>query len=382
MADYESKKVVFFGPWVGEFGWEFMHWHAWVNRVCAEDFVDYHKIVSSYSGREPFYPLADEYYSHPSEFQSKIKSARNYIADHWINDRPQPTSSNNIIEELLKKKNKETVGIDLPLNQSSHAESLLDEYKKILPKDTVYFVPWKDNYYEKHDLSLGIEDTGYQSNIERLLRLLLIKSIKRLTGSLLDSWNWLNYQDFNLNNEGFLVNKIPFSEQKFFKLMPSDSSSQALSEMRAGDNRPIISLFPRYREERRADKNWDEENYINLIRFLQKNYPGYQIALLGEPGGCYFVSQAPEGCLDLINIDSKSRMDMHVAALSKSALAIGGLSGALLVALASGCKSVVWGEESVRERFNEENQLGTQLLYIGEQHPENSTIEEAVKSIV
>ena len=37
----------------------------------AEDFVDYHKIVSSYSGREPFYPLADEYYSHPSEFQSK-----------------------------------------------------------------------------------------------------------------------------------------------------------------------------------------------------------------------------------------------------------------------------------------------------------------------
>ena len=382
MVDYESKKVVFFGPWVGEFGWEFMHWHAWVNRVCNEDFSDHHKIISSYSGREPFYPMADEYFSHPADFQTKIKSARNYIADHWVNDRPQSTSSNNIITELLKRKNKKRVESDLPLNQSAHAEKLLQKYKKILPKDTIYFVPWKDNYYEKHNLNLGIKDSGHQSNIERVFRLLLIKSTKRLTGSLLDSWKWFNYQDFNLNNEGFFVNKIPFSEQTFFQLMPSGPTSQALFEMRGGDNRPIISIFPRQRIERRADKNWDEGNYIKLINFLLENYPEYQIALLGEPGGCYFVSKAPEGCLDLINIDNDSRMDMHVAALSNSQLAIGGLSGALLVALASGCKSIVWGEESVRERFNEENQLGTQLNYIGEQHPENAIIEEAVRSIL
>jgi len=26
-------KTVFFGPFVGEFGWEMLYWHAWVNKV-------------------------------------------------------------------------------------------------------------------------------------------------------------------------------------------------------------------------------------------------------------------------------------------------------------------------------------------------------------
>ena len=52
-------KTVFFGPFVGEFGWEMLYWHAWVNKVSNGKFKNYKKIVASFSGRESFYPNAD-----------------------------------------------------------------------------------------------------------------------------------------------------------------------------------------------------------------------------------------------------------------------------------------------------------------------------------
>ena len=76
-------KVVFFGPWIGEFGWEFMHWHAWVNEVCQSKFKNYRKIVSTYPGREPFYPAADDFIFLPRDILNLQISARNYISDYW-----------------------------------------------------------------------------------------------------------------------------------------------------------------------------------------------------------------------------------------------------------------------------------------------------------
>lgn len=367
-------KTVFFGPWIGEFGWEFMHWHAWVDRVCKEDFKDYYKIASSYSGRKPFYPNIDKFLPHPPEYDSKFTSARNYITDHWIGLRPSPNSSNN----FLKKNNKNNSNPQLPENQSKWAEDLLSSYKDELPEDTIYFVPWKLNKFKKHDMEFGVLDLGKRNKYLEISDFILVKSLKKTVGQIITNWEWLKNKDININNEGFIVKKIPFKQQKFFKLSPTQLGQNMFSEIE-DSTKPIISVFPRHRKERRADKNWGEDNYLELINFLKKNYPHYHIALLGAPGGCHFVSNAPDGCIDLINIDNKSRMDIHVAALKNSVFAVGGLSGAILVSLATGCPSLTWGHADAKERAEEENLLKTKFIFLEEEHPKNNDIQNIIK---
>jgi hypothetical protein len=54
-----NKKVVIFGPFVGEFGWELLFWQGWVRKVSRSEFRDYWKVAVSYPGREVFYPDVD-----------------------------------------------------------------------------------------------------------------------------------------------------------------------------------------------------------------------------------------------------------------------------------------------------------------------------------
>ena len=84
----QSKKVVIFGPFVGEFGWELLFWQGWVLRACRETFSDYHKVAVSYPGREPFYPAVDRFIPLPEEFLNLGVSARNYICDGWVDGFP------------------------------------------------------------------------------------------------------------------------------------------------------------------------------------------------------------------------------------------------------------------------------------------------------
>ena len=90
-----KTKTVFFGPFVGEFGWEYLYWHAWVNKVCQTEYKDYRKIISSYPGRESFYSNIDEYWAHPPEILNALKSCNGYITDFWINGYPRPNTSIN-----------------------------------------------------------------------------------------------------------------------------------------------------------------------------------------------------------------------------------------------------------------------------------------------
>ena len=369
-------KTVFFGPWIGEFGWEFMHWYAWVSRVCQEDFKDYYKIASSFSGREPFYPDVDKFIAHPNDFTKIFVSQRNYITDHWKGIRPQPNSSNN----FLFKNNKQETSSSIPENQIQNAEKLLNLYVNELPKDTIFFVPWRENYYEKHNLEFGIFDEGGKTPLMNTLDFITVKVLKRTVGKISDKWEWLNIKDYNINNEGFLVKRIPFEKQNFFKLSPTnDGHKKFLDIYNPANRKPIISVFPRFRKERRTDKNWSEGNYLKIIDFLKSQYPQYDIAVLGAPGGCYFVGNPPDDCIDLINIDDDSRMDIHIAALRNSIFALGGLSGAILVSLAAGCPSLTWGHETARIRAEEENLLDTKFIYLGDEQPELGHIQEILK---
>ncbi|KPJ55323.1 hypothetical protein AMJ47_00410 [Parcubacteria bacterium DG_72] len=109
-------KTVFFGPFLGEFGWEISYWQGWVRKMCKEKYGSWRKIVASYAGRAPFYPDADEFWPHPKEITDLNISQRNYIADFWKNVGPA-------FEKLLKK------------------------YRESLPQDTIFYVPFKMNVY-------------------------------------------------------------------------------------------------------------------------------------------------------------------------------------------------------------------------------------------
>jgi hypothetical protein len=81
-------KTVFFGPFVGEFGWELLAWQGWVRKVCRNEYKDYHKIVCSFPGHYPLYPDTDEYIPLPQWLVDTKLPARAYITDCWIGDLP------------------------------------------------------------------------------------------------------------------------------------------------------------------------------------------------------------------------------------------------------------------------------------------------------
>ncbi|MBA7699602.1 hypothetical protein ES703_108300 [subsurface metagenome] len=59
------RKVAFFGPWVGEFGWELMTWQAWCRKKSREFDKSY---VCSFPDMEPLYKdFADEFVPHDHE---------------------------------------------------------------------------------------------------------------------------------------------------------------------------------------------------------------------------------------------------------------------------------------------------------------------------
>ena len=102
-------RTVFFGPFIGEFGWELLYWQGWVKKVCREKYKDYKKIVCSFDGRQVFYPDVDEFWSLPK----MDISSKNYITDFW------------------EQKDKEAVN------------NLLESYKEKLPEDTIYHIPFE-----------------------------------------------------------------------------------------------------------------------------------------------------------------------------------------------------------------------------------------------
>ena len=120
---------------------------------------------------------------------------------------------------------------------------------------------------------------------------------------------------------------------------------------------PLIAIYPRNRINRRPDKNWNKINYIELINNFKKEYSDHQIGIFGSPGEAFFDNKCPEGCIDLINIPNNHRMNIQVAALKQAKLAIGSLSGAMVVARSCNVPVLTWGLSRDSRRFHDENQL-------------------------
>ena len=166
---------------------------------------------------------------------------------------------------------------------------------------------------------------------------------------------------------------MPFEQQQFEYLQPTPAGAAAFRRI-VPDGQPLIAILPRHRVVRRPEKNWPREQYEALIPRLQQLWPEARVAIVGEPGGAHFADGVPAGCVDLINVPPTSRMDIQIAALQQSVMALGGMSGALLVALAAGCPSLIWGSPNEQARYYHENFMGTPMIYYADAAPTVETI--------
>lgn len=322
-------KTVFFGPYVGEFGWELLYWHGWIRELSRTVFKGSRRIVASFPGRYPFYPEADEFWAHPAWFLQKPISARGYITDFWRNGLPL----GNVVRKRFRYLFRPYVE-SVPLSSAdrledveTRANALLAYYREKLPEGTQFIVPFRLNHCPRHGVKVGME-----------------------------------IADRPTSDGDFKVHRVGFEYQVLEQLRPTPTGTRYFEERRGGCGR-LIAIFPRARSVRRPDKNWPREKYDRLIGLLRRKYPENTVAILGEPGGAYYSDGVPEGCIDLINVDKGLRMDVQIAALGQCDLAIGGMSGAMLFALACGCPGLIVGMFNERDIYFRENYLDTHLVY-------------------
>ena len=321
----KGVRTVFFGPFVGEFGWELISWHGWVKRLCRTRYRNHHKVVCSFPGRYPLYPDADEFWPLPKKFLKNPISPRGYITDNWIKGFPKPNNKPFELPEVM------------PL-----ITEVIKDFKKKLPKDAHFIVPWEFRYDHVDKKYYGVSVPADPSS-----------------------------------DKEFKTYPIPLSNQFLEVLRPTPKGVKTLGQM-MDDDRKLISIFPRHRAFRRPDKTWRRRKYEIMIKSIWQKFE-FRIAVLGEPGGAFFAEGGvPKGCIDLINVDSNLRLDVQLAALNKSVLAVGGLSGAILLALLAGCPALTWGTASGWPGFKRGNYTKTKLIYYPSQDPPVKTILEYI----
>ena len=68
-----SKKVIIFGPWVGEFSYELSGWNPECRQIRNENFSDCHAVYLGFNGRGVAYKdFIDEYIPHPIELEETL----------------------------------------------------------------------------------------------------------------------------------------------------------------------------------------------------------------------------------------------------------------------------------------------------------------------
>jgi hypothetical protein len=331
-------KTVFFGPFIGEFGWEYLYWHAWVNKVCQNEYKDYKKIVASYPGRESFYPLCDEYWAHPIEFIELLNSCNGYITDYWSRGFPRWNAS--VQKKFLGLIPYESWEFSKPeqspIEIKGIASELLDSYIAKLPKDSIIYAPFKLNTFD--GLEFGIIGDEMPSS-----------------------------------DKDIIQKPIPFSRQQFEILQPSLMAKNLITNYLQPDIK-LIAIFPRNRINRRPDKNWNKDKYLQVIKFFTENYNEYKIGIFGSPGQAFFDHDLPVGAIDFINLPDNQRMNIQIAALKQSYLALGSLSGATLIARSAGVPTISWGLQRDGSRFHSENLSNIETIFHPVQNPDSDQI--------
>ena len=84
-----SKKVIIFGPWVGEFSYELSWWNPECRKVKNDNFKDYYAVHLGFNGRKVMYSdFIDEYIPHPTELEETLQFPATY-GEHINVPRPR-----------------------------------------------------------------------------------------------------------------------------------------------------------------------------------------------------------------------------------------------------------------------------------------------------
>ncbi len=74
-----DKKVIIFGPWVGEFSYELSWWNPECRKVRNEHFKDFYSVHLGFNGRKVAYKdFIDEYIPHPLELEQTLQFPATY----------------------------------------------------------------------------------------------------------------------------------------------------------------------------------------------------------------------------------------------------------------------------------------------------------------
>jgi ADP-heptose:LPS heptosyltransferase len=343
----------FFGPFIGEFGFELVYWHGWLRYIKENYFKKNDKmIVSSFPGRYPLYEFADEFIPLPEWYIKNNFSERGYFIDWEDYDLKKQTEIKNEMSKLIQYfkdhlKDKEVM--------------FVNEYPQKIYTQKLY-------YRIKRQFNKKILDKFKgEKKIDSVKSYL--ENCNTFAGKYVKKPLFVNYP--SLRTGDYLGQEPRFEHQKYIKLKPTNigeiRKKEILEENNYDGKKPIFTIFPRKRIIRRPDKNWTEDNWMNFISNLIKKFDPL-IILCGTKNGSFLTNYKNDSnVINIINESPNSLMDLQLAFIKMCEVSIQGKSGSVNLALQANCPSFLMGEE--KERYyvcKRENPFSTSIYFYTE----------------
>lgn len=331
----------FAGPFIGEFGWELCYWQGWLRKIKKDFLQKDELIICSYPGRYPLYEFADKFLELPQWFLNKKYSQRGYLLDF---------NQNNFLE--VKK--------DLI--------DLLDYYKNYLKEQKTNFIfnyPQKKggNFFGK---ALNFIKCKNYYDINDFLKNCNTNSGNLISETLFDHVMNSDDPEFYSGKYQSPYNRNDIQTWKI--LSPThigiNIRDKILAKYNDTNKKNIFTLFPRKRSIRRPDKNWAEKNWLDFINKLIEKFDPI-IVLCGSPDGAYFAEmQNTKNVINIIKTESSVSLDLQLAFLKVSKVAIHGRSGSCYLSMLANCKTFMAGPKKDTQRIcKHDNPLNSDICY-------------------
>lgn len=343
----------FFGPFIGEFGYELCYWHGWLRMIKQKYFKKGDKMfVSSFPGRYPLYEFADKFIPVPDWYRKNKFSERGFFIDWEDFDLNEQKRIKNEMSKLINYykdyfKDEDVTFIN-EYPQKIYTQNLYYRIKRQINKKII-------NKLKKKDI---IDDVN-----------LYLKSCNGFAGKPIKKPLFTNYPSLRTGN--YLGQEPKISHQKFVVLkstsIAQDRRNEILKNHYYNGRKPIFTIFPRKRILRRPDKNWTEENWLKFISYLIKKYDPL-IILCGTKNGSFLTDyENNKNLINIINEKEDILMDLQLAFIEICDISVHGKSGSIYLSMQSNCPTFLMGQEMERYRCCvQENFLNSSIYFYSE----------------
>ena len=142
------SKLVVFGPWVGEFSYEFSWWVPEIRELRNNQYAEYDAFHVGYKGRRGLYKdFIDKYISYPDEVGDTITKSDDAWPDCYF----------------VRGADGDQAGKDMPLAVKGFWETVFEKYAENY-EAVVYYTPW-DNPIQS-DRTMDENPPGEYKNLE------------------------------------------------------------------------------------------------------------------------------------------------------------------------------------------------------------------------